>query len=102
MSIFPAKTFRYEIKVLSLPSAADRRARISQMLSHDHIGSWSFFDAVDADCALLPYNEFHSFITYGSVLSNAEISCAASHMKISNYPRPPLRFQAETALRIVR
>lgn len=72
----------FEIKVLSLASADDRRARVREMMDRGGVGAWSFFDAVAADRVPVRYDELQTFKKYGSVMSPAEISCAASHMTI--------------------
>lgn len=82
MPVNESEARRFEIKILSLASADERRARVIEMMARCGIGEWSFFDAVAADRALLPYDETQTFKAYGSVMSPAEISCAASHMTI--------------------
>jgi glycosyl transferase family 25 len=41
---------------------------------------WSFFDVVPAADLPVAYSDEASFRSYGSVLSSAEVSCAASHL----------------------
>lgn len=82
MSLNNTEACAFEIKVLSLASADDRRARVREMMDRGGIGAWSFFDAVAADRVPVRYDELQTFKKYGSVMSLAEISCAASHMTI--------------------
>lgn len=76
------RTLRFEIKVLSLAAATERRARMRSMLDGGKAGPWSFFDARPASELTMRYDEIETFRKYGSVMSPAEISCAVSHMAI--------------------
>lgn len=72
------------VRVLSLPSADQRRERIAKNLSHSSIATWAFFDAVTADRLTVRYDELAAYDRTGSVLSTGELSCAASHIQILN------------------
>lgn len=77
-----SKGLRFEIKVLSLVTATDRRARMRTMLDSGKAGPWSFFDARPASELTMRYDEIETFRKYGSVMSTGEISCAVSHIAI--------------------
>jgi glycosyl transferase family 25 len=72
----------FQLDILSLPSSTQRRERMAAMLDDAGIENWRFFDAVPPEECLLPYDEGAAFKAYGSTLSRAEISCAASHIGI--------------------
>lgn len=82
MSLEPTRDPKFEIWVLSLADAKERRARMTKMLDARAPGQWSFFEPIAPKDSPLKYDEICAYKKYSSVMSNAEISCAASHMKI--------------------
>jgi glycosyl transferase family 25 len=52
------------------------------MMSSLRLTEWAFRDAVPAAQCALPYNDEAAFHAHGSTMSEAEISCAASHIAI--------------------
>jgi glycosyl transferase family 25 len=72
----------FEVVVLSAPSATERRDRVRAMLAGMGIRDWRFFDVVPASGLEIAYSDEVSYSTSGTVLSPAEVSCAASHLAI--------------------
>ncbi|TIX51240.1 glycosyltransferase family 25 protein [Alteraurantiacibacter aquimixticola] len=70
---------RVQVRVVSFADAAERRARLTESISKVDC-DWSFFDVVPAEGLPVAYDEAKAYETYGSVLSAAERSCAASHI----------------------
>lgn len=75
---------RYEIKVLSMKSAVERRERIEDSLNARSGLNWSFFEPISGETSPVPYDEVSTFRRRRSVMSKAEVSCAASHISLIN------------------
>jgi glycosyl transferase family 25 len=69
-----------KVFVLSNPAAADRRRGMADRLAKLPELDWTFFDIVPPERLKLKYSDEQSYLAYGSVMSSAEISCAASHL----------------------
>lgn len=68
------------VRVLSMPDARERRERFCAMMANLPPCDWRFQDAVAPSELSIGYDETQAFNAYGSILSGAEISCAASHI----------------------
>lgn len=68
------------IRVVSFPNDGERRARFTTMMQHHNDIDWAFHDVVPANELPVQYNDLIAFRAGGSVLSQAERSCAASHL----------------------
>jgi glycosyl transferase family 25 len=75
---------RFEIVVISLVKATDRRAAVSQNLGTREGLSWRFFDALHADSheVQLSSNADRQVARYGRRLGASEIGCFKSHYAV--------------------
>jgi glycosyl transferase family 25 len=75
---------KYGIVVVSMASAADRRALIAADLAERPGENWSFFDALSADdeVAGLEVSADRQTARFGRPLGRAEIGCFRSHYRI--------------------
>lgn len=77
-------TARYEIVVISLADAVDRRSAVSQNLQGRDDAAWRFFDALkaDSDVSGLTSSPERQIARYGRQLGASEIGCFKSHYAV--------------------
>jgi glycosyl transferase family 25 len=77
------KYIKISIVVISLPSAKERRSKISECLSEFIDFEWTFFDALRADDDVrLPSSTDRQIGHYGRPLVSNEIGCFKSHYSV--------------------
>ena len=70
-----------DIRVISFPTATERRDNFCAMMEHVDAPGWAFQDVVPAEELCVPYDDVLAFKHRRSILTKAELSCAASHLR---------------------